>query len=202
MCLIIIYTKSSRIFWKEEYFCFHEGSVRIKCSGYMLHMTSWKVFPRLASSLESCDTGLTFYIMTARIAIEGSGNSENQFYTWIASNNLEVTVISLKSVPAKSLCSCLTLCDAMDYSLPGSSVQGILQASMLEWVAMPTSRGSSQFTYRTRISYVSSSGHWQVCSLPLAIWEAPISLTYPSTLNLNVDPRPLLKLNAAQLPLS
>ena len=37
--------------------------------------------------------------------------------------------------------SCLTLCDTMDYSLPGSSVHGILQARMLEWVAISFSRG-------------------------------------------------------------
>ena len=42
-----------------------------------------------------------------------------------------------------SLQSCPTLCDPMDYSLPGSSVHGILQARILEWVAMPSSRGSS-----------------------------------------------------------
>ena len=35
--------------------------------------------------------------------------------------------------------SCLTLCDPMDYSLPVSSVRGILQARILEWVAMPSS---------------------------------------------------------------
>ena len=39
--------------------------------------------------------------------------------------------------------SCLTLCDPMDYSLPGSSAHGILQARILEWVAIPFSRGSS-----------------------------------------------------------
>ena len=39
--------------------------------------------------------------------------------------------------------SCLTLCNPMDYSLPGSSVQGILQARKLEWVAITFSRGSS-----------------------------------------------------------
>ena len=44
---------------------------------------------------------------------------------------------------AKSLQSCLTLCNPMDYSPPGSSVRGILQARMLEWVAAPSSRGSS-----------------------------------------------------------
>ena len=37
----------------------------------------------------------------------------------------------------------LTLCDSMDYSPPGSSVHGILQARILEWVAISSSRGSS-----------------------------------------------------------
>ena len=40
------------------------------------------------------------------------------------------------------LLSCLTLCDPMDCSLPGSSVRGISQARVLGWVAMPSSRGS------------------------------------------------------------
>ena len=40
--------------------------------------------------------------------------------------------------------SCPTLCHLMDYSLPGSSVHGILQASILEWAAIPFSRGSSR----------------------------------------------------------
>ena len=39
--------------------------------------------------------------------------------------------------------SCPTLCDPMDWSPPGSSVQGLLQARILEWVAIPFSRGSS-----------------------------------------------------------
>ena len=38
---------------------------------------------------------------------------------------------------------CPTLCDLMDCSLPGFSVHGILQATILEWVAMPASKGSS-----------------------------------------------------------
>ena len=61
-------------------------------------------------------------------------------------------------VHAKSLQSCLTLCDPMDYSLPGSPVHGIPQARILEWVAMPTSRGSSRPRDRTCISYVSCIG--------------------------------------------
>ena len=38
---------------------------------------------------------------------------------------------------------CLTLCDPVDCNLPGSSVHGILQARILEWVAISFSRGSS-----------------------------------------------------------
>ena len=44
---------------------------------------------------------------------------------------------------AESLQSCPTLHDPMNHSLPGSSVRGILQARILEWVATPSSRGSS-----------------------------------------------------------
>ena len=48
--------------------------------------------------------------------------------------------------------SCPTLCDPMDCSQPGSSVPGILQARILEWVAMLSSRGSSQHRDRTQVS--------------------------------------------------
>ena len=56
---------------------------------------------------------------------------------------------------AKSLQLCLTLCNPMDCSPPGSSVLGILQTRILEWVAMPSSRGSSQPRDLTCVSYVS-----------------------------------------------
>ena len=50
--------------------------------------------------------------------------------------------------------SCLTLCDPMDYSLPDSSVHGILQAIILEWVAVYFSRGSSQPRDWTQVSCI------------------------------------------------
>ena len=56
---------------------------------------------------------------------------------------------------AKLRQSCLTLCDSMDCSLPGSAVHGILQARVLERVAMPSSRGSSQLRDQRHISYSS-----------------------------------------------
>ena len=56
--------------------------------------------------------------------------------------------------------SCLILCDPMNCSPPGSSVCGILQERILEWVSMPSSRGSSQLRNRTCVSYVSCIGRW------------------------------------------
>ena len=53
------------------------------------------------------------------------------------------------TVKVKVTQSCLTLCDPMDYT-----VHGILQARILEWVAMPSSRGSSQPRDRTRVSHI------------------------------------------------
>ena len=53
------------------------------------------------------------------------------------------------TMSAKSLQSCPTLCNPMDCSLPGSSVKGILQARLPEWVVMPSSKGSSQPRDRT-----------------------------------------------------
>ena len=47
---------------------------------------------------------------------------------------------------------CLTVCDPMDHSPAGSSVHGILQARILQWVAIPFSRGSSQPKDQTQVS--------------------------------------------------
>ena len=55
-------------------------------------------------------------------------------------------------VHAQLLQSCPTLCDPMDRSPPGSSVHGILQARILEWIAISSSRGSSQPRDRTCFS--------------------------------------------------
>ena len=55
---------------------------------------------------------------------------------------------------------CLTLCDPMDCSPPGSSVHGISQTRILEWVAISFSRGSSRLSYRHLVSCVSCMGRW------------------------------------------
>ena len=65
---------------------------------------------------------------------------------------------------AKSLQLCLTLCDPMDQSPPSFSVHGIHQARVLEWIAIHSSKGSSQPRDQT---WVSCLLHWVVGSLPL-----------------------------------
>ena len=57
---------------------------------------------------------------------------------------------------AQLLQLCPTLCNPMDCSPPGSSVHGILQARILEWVVIPSSRASSQPRDSTCVSFISS----------------------------------------------
>ena len=55
---------------------------------------------------------------------------------------------------------CLTLCNSMDCNPPDSSVRGISQSRILEWVVISPSRGSSRPRDRTCISCVSCIGRW------------------------------------------
>ena len=71
--------------------------------------------------------------------------------------------------------SCLTLCNPMDHSLPGPSVHGILQARMLEWVAISFSRRSSWPRDRTWVSYIAGKF--------LTIWATGKSLYIHIILN-------------------
>ena len=66
--------------------------------------------------------------------------------------------------------SCATLCNPMDWGLPDSSVHGIFQARILEWVAISSSRVSSKPRDQTHVSHISCIGrqilyHW-------VTWEA------------------------------
>ena len=74
-------------------------------------------------------------------------------------------VISLDLHSTACVLSCVQLCNPMDCSPPVSSVHGIFQVRILEWVVISFSRGSSWPRDRTSISYVSCIGrhslyHW------------------------------------------
>ena len=69
--------------------------------------------------------------------------------------------------------SCLTLYNPMGFSPPGSSVHGILQARILEWVAISFSRGSSQPRDGNCVSYISCIGRREFASwnkFPSEVW--------------------------------
>ena len=67
--------------------------------------------------------------------------------------------------------SSLTLCDPLDCSLSGSSVHGILQARILEWVAIPFSRGSSRPRDWTQLSYTAG--------IFFTVWATREAHSYP-----------------------
>ena len=81
---------------------------------------------------------------------------------------------------ARSLRLCSTLCNRMDCSLPGSSVCEILQARILEWVAISFPRGSSWSRDWTHISCVSCICRWILyllshCRSPLPSYGTPLT---------------------------
>jgi len=98
-------------------------------------LSIYSIFEKLCSSLR---ISVLFLLSLQRLCL---------------SLNDELKVIPVKSEMKVSQ-SCPTLCDLMDCSLPGSSVHGILQTRILEWVAVPFSRGSSQPRDQTHASCI------------------------------------------------
>ena len=119
----------------------------------LLHMSKF-------GSVTEADQGLFFlgYSQSCRssitINIRTLSSPQRKPYT-----RYQSLPISSQTSPSVCVCVCvklvtqlcLTLWDPMDCSPPGSSVHGILQARTLEWVAMPSSRGSSRPRDRTWI---------------------------------------------------
>ena len=90
---------------------------------------------------------------------------------WVAISAILKEFSSNLKLRAKAVQLCPTLCDPIGYSPPGSYVKGILQARILEWVVMPSSRGSFQLRDLTRISCLL---RWQAGSLQLAPLGKPL----------------------------
>ena len=92
---------------------------------------------------------------------------------------------------AKSLQSCLTVCNPVDCSLPGSSVHGISQANILEWIAIPFSRRASDpgIEPTSLMSPVSACGFFPTCMSILRInsvyMSVPILLPTPFPLGIH-----------------
>ena len=103
---------------------------------HKLHLWAETVFPDVLHSL------MQMTVLWLKLMLE---------FTYIYGNvDLMWSLILHVCVWVTQLCP--TLCNPINCSLPGSSVHGILQARILEWVAMPFSRGSSQPRDRTQVS--------------------------------------------------
>ena len=98
-----------------------------------------------------------------------------------------VFLILCKTASNKFVCvlcaqSCPTLCNPLDCSPPGSSVHGISQARILEWVAISYPKGSSRPRDQTSIACISCIGRWILHHC--ATWKASIKT---STLVFNIS---------------
>ena len=83
---------------------------------------------------------------------EAHGVTKSQSHTRLS--DWTRTILKIQKVVCLVAQSCLTLFNPMDCSPPGSSVHGILQARILEWVAIPFSRGSSWPRDQTQVSHI------------------------------------------------
>ena len=111
--------------------------------------------------------------------------------SWTALLNLVMCVCVCVCVWAQLPQLCPTLCNPMDHSVPGSSVHGILQARILEWVIMPSCKGSFWPGDGTHVSCVAGRffTHW-------ATWEAQPSYINDQSLP---DPPHLSRTSVAKL---
>ena len=124
------------------------------------------------------------YFTHGKIHITNKNNIQTFSYI-IWWNSLMINTLSHKkssmsrahSKPVRRMCVCsllcLILCDSMNSNPPGSSVHGIVQARLLEWVAISSSRGSSLSRDRTRVSFVSCTARQILCHW--VTWEVHIN---------------------------
>ena len=105
------------------------------------------IFPTQRLNLDLSRCGQILY----QLSYQGSPNVRvkigNLIYLTNGEKTQELKVLEYAAAvaaAAKSLQSCPTLCDPINRSPSGSSVPGILQARILEWVALASSKGSSQ----------------------------------------------------------
>ena len=88
-----------------------------------------------------CKSGNRF--MLRRPETGSTHNCTIRFKTELCPKS-EIQIPAFLSVSVIVAQLCPTHCDPMDWGLPGSSIHGIFQARILEWIAIPFSRGSSQ----------------------------------------------------------
>ena len=116
-----------------------------------LFLSSWLLLAHLGVSVNRPKAYLCCSVSQSSLVIRTrqAGNHSTSFIVCISgsapeySGDMPLFALTLLGyVEVLVTQSCPILCDPIDYSLPGSSVHGIIQERILEWVAMPFSRGS------------------------------------------------------------
>ena len=124
-------------------------------------MNCWYIIPRYCQKFRAMLYSVVF----------------QEAYSWVVSLSSSSYKIgefreNVSCLHAKSLQSCLTLCDPMDCCLPDPSVHGVFQARILEWIAMLSSGGSSWPRDPTHVSYFFCIGRWVLYHY--TTWEATV----------------------------
>ena len=145
------------------------------CQSWILRKNKGGIFPfRTRSPVLRRPQSLQF--LPTSIAMDQQANSRHQdgskgilniIFSW--SESRKFLSLPLRSCVCSVAQPCLTLCNPMDYISPDSSVHGIFQARILEWVAISHSRASSQPRDQTCIPL--HFLHWQADSLHCTTWE-------------------------------
>ena len=106
---------------------------------WMPSLTQWTWVWELWELVMDREAGMLQSILLQRVRYDWTElNNNNNKNSWV---NNEASLLKVKVLVAHS---CLTLWDSMECSLPGSSVHGISQARVVEWLAISFSRGSTQ----------------------------------------------------------
>ena len=92
-------------------------------------ITSWQIYG------ETMEIARDFILGGSKVTADGDCSHEIKRHLLLGRKAM-TNLAAAATVAAKSLQSCLTLCDPIDVSPPGSPTPGILQARTLEWVAI------------------------------------------------------------------
>ena len=134
----------------------------------------WTTILKLKNhSLKSSFCLIILFLLTCSLSIYLMDINFLNIIQYILSGAKQTAISVRIAAAAKSLQSCLTLCDPIDGSPPGSSVHGILQARILEWVAI-----SSSNAWKWRVK-VKSLSRVQLLATPwTAAHQAPPSVGF------------------------
>ena len=135
------------------------------CPPFLHHCLLYACFPFFPSFNTEFEMNMSLGVSTEKLRWKQRTAhwvpvSKQIFIYYLVHLSHETEQVARHTMGTQSLQSCLTLCNPADCSPPGSSVHGILHVRILEWVTMPSARGSSWPRDQTHVPYVSSIGRW------------------------------------------